>query len=261
MRAAASYRSMTDVVALTDAEGSFATVREAFGVDDDSAWRLPFNVFLARTDEANVLVDTGVGPPEGEDPFLPDRQGRLPALLSDAGVEPGDIDLVVLTHLHPDHVGWNMRDGAPFFPRARYVAHRADFETFTTARAGRPYVRDQLIALNETGRLELIDEGGSPLAGVRIEHVPGHTAGHCIVTLGSVTVLGDLAVHELQLADPDIGYVFEEDQPAAAAARRRVFARFAESGGPVGISHLGLGRIRRTGEGFAWEPQPENPAG
>jgi glyoxylase-like metal-dependent hydrolase (beta-lactamase superfamily II) len=248
---------MTDVAALPDAEGSFATLREAFGADDDSAWRLPFNAFLVRTGEANVLVDTGVGPPDGPDPFLPDRQGRLPALLSDAGLAPEDIDLVVLTHLHPDHVGWNMRDGVPFFPRAPYIAHRADFATFTTARAERPYVRDQLIGLHETGRLELVDEGCSPLAGVEIEHVPGHTAGHCIVTVGSVSFLGDLAVHELQLADPDVGYVFEEDRPAAAAARRRVFARFAESGGVVGISHLGLGRIHGSGGGFAWEPLAE----
>jgi glyoxylase-like metal-dependent hydrolase (beta-lactamase superfamily II) len=248
---------MTDVAALADADGSFATVREAFGADDDSAWRLPFNAFLARTSEANVLVDTGVGPPEGADPFLPDRQGRLPALLAGAGVEPKDIDLVLLTHLHPDHVGWNMRDGAPFFPHARYLAHRADFAAFTTARPERPYVRDQLIALHETGRLELVDEGCSPLAGVDIEHVPGHTAGHCIVTVDSVTLLGDLAVHELQLADPGVGYVFEEDPPAAAAARRRIFGRFAESGGLVGISHLGLGRISRAGGGFAWEPLAE----
>jgi glyoxylase-like metal-dependent hydrolase (beta-lactamase superfamily II) len=248
---------MTDVAALTDAEGSFATMREAFGVDDDSAWRLPFNVFLARTSETTVLVDTGLGPPGGRDPFLPERQGRLPALLAGAGVAPEDVDLVVFTHLHVDHVGWNMRDGVPFFPRARYIAHRADFETFTTTRAERPYVREQLAALHETGRLELVDQSCSPLAGVEIEHVPGHTAGHCIVTVASATVLGDLAVHELQLADPEVGYVFEEDRPAAAAARRRVFARFADSGGVVAISHLGLGRIRRDGGGFGWEPLAE----
>lgn len=249
-----SFRSMTDVITLTDAEGSFATVREAFGVDDDGAWWLPFNAFLARTGETTVLVDSGVGPP-GEDPFLPDRAGRLPTLLDAAGVRPENVDLVVLTHLHVDHVGWNMRDGAPFFPRARYIAHRADFESFTTTRAERPYVRDQLVALHATGRLELVGEGFSPLPGVEIEHVPGHTAGSCIVTVGPTTFLGDLAVHELQLADPGVGYMFEEDQPAAAAARRRLFPRFADRGGPVGIAHLGLGRIRRAGDGFAWEPQ------
>jgi glyoxylase-like metal-dependent hydrolase (beta-lactamase superfamily II) len=251
---------MTDVIVLTDTVGSFATMRQAFGVDDDSAWSLPFNAFLARAGDANVLVDTGVGPPGGNEQFLTDRAGRLPELLADAGVKPGDIDLVVHTHLHVDHVGWNMQDGAPFFPRARYIAHRADFENFTTAQAHRPYVRDQLAALHATGRLELIDSGATPLAGVEIEHVPGHTSGSCIVTIGSVTFVGDLAVHELQLADPGIGYVFEEDQPAAAAARRRLLPRLAERGDPVAIPHLGVGQIRREGEGFALGPLAEESA-
>ena len=248
---------MTDVVTLTDAEGTFATVREAFGTGDDSAWWLPFNAFLARTGDAVVLVDSGVGPPGGEDPFLPDRAGRLPALLASAGVEPSGVDLVVFTHLHVDHVGWNMVDSEPFFPRARYVAHRADFDTFTTTRAERPYVRDQLIALAATGRLELLEEDCSPLAGVAIEHAPGHTAGSCIVTVGDATFLGDVAVHELQLADPGIGYMFEEDREAAAAVRRRVLPRLAEAGGPVAIAHLGLGRVVAAGGGFAWEPGAE----
>jgi glyoxylase-like metal-dependent hydrolase (beta-lactamase superfamily II) len=251
---------MSDVVALTDAEGTFATLREAFAADDDSAWWLPFNAFLARAAGSVVLVDSGVGPPGSGDPFLEDRAGRLPALLAAAGVAPADIDLVVFTHLHVDHVGWNMHDGEPFFPRARYVAHRADFDNFTTRYPGRRYVQDQLIALDAAGRLELIDGDLSPLPGVEIEHVPGHTAGSCVVTIGSTAFLGDAAVHELQLADPGVGYMFEEDRPAAAAARRRLFPGLAEAGGLVGIAHLGLGRLRAAGEGFSWEPAAEGSA-
>jgi glyoxylase-like metal-dependent hydrolase (beta-lactamase superfamily II) len=224
---------MTEVVALTDAEGTFASMRQAFGADDDSAWWLPFNAFLARTADTTVLVDSGVGPPGSGDPFLTDRAGRLPALLARAGVDPGDVDLVVFTHLHVDHVGWNMLDGSPFFSRARYVAHRADFEDFTTMQAERRYVRDQIAALDATGRLELIDEGATPLPGIEIEHVPGHTAGSCVARIGSATFLGDLAVHELQLADPGVGYMFEEDRVAAAAARRRILPPLAEEGGLV----------------------------
>jgi glyoxylase-like metal-dependent hydrolase (beta-lactamase superfamily II) len=251
---------MTDVVELTDAEGTFASLREAFGIDDDSAWWLPFNAFLARTDDAVVLVDSGVGPPGSGDPFLQDRAGRLPALLAAAGVTPENVDLVVFTHLHVDHVGWNMLDGEPFFPQARYVAHRADFENFTTNYSGRRYVQDQLAALADAGRLELIDGGFSPLPGVEIEHVPGHTAGSCVVAVGDATFLGDAAVHELQLADPAVGYMFEEDRAAAADARRRLFPGLAGAGGLVGIAHLGLGRLRAAGDGFAWEPAAEGSA-
>lgn len=251
---------MTDVVTLTDTEGTFASLREAFGVDDDNAWWLPFNAFLVRHGDGIVLVDTGVGPPGTGDPFLEDRAGRLPALLGAAGVQPADVDLVVFTHLHVDHVGWNMVDGSPLFPQARYVAHRADFETFTKTRPDRRYVRDQLIALDALGRLELIEESCSPFPGVELEHVPGHTSGSCVATIGSVTFLGDVAVHELQLADPGVGYVFEEDRPAAAAARRRLLPRLAAEAGLVAIPHLGLGRIRLAGDGFAWAPAAEGSA-
>ena len=133
------------ITPLLDAAGTFATVREAFGLDDDGDWRLPFYAYLVRAGGQTVVVDTGVVPPGGEDPFLPDRAGLLPSGLERAGVSPGDVSLVVLTHLHVDHVGWNMRDGKPFFPNARYVAARADYEWITGARPDRPYVRDNVI--------------------------------------------------------------------------------------------------------------------
>jgi len=248
---------VTDVTVLTDAEGTFATMRQAFGVADDGQWWLPFNAFLARTGDVTVLVDTGVGPPGGSDPFLQDRAGRLPQLLAAAGVEPADIDLVVHTHLHVDHVGWNMVDGEPYFANARYLAHRADYDNFTSKNPDRRYVRDQLIALHDADRLELFDEGFSPAPGVGIEHAAGHTAGHCVVTVGDATFAGDLAVHELQLADPGVAYVFEEDPPEAAARRRELLPRFAASGGLVGIPHLGLGRIHAADDGFGWSEESD----
>ena len=242
---------MTETVPILDAEGSFMTVREAFGVADDTPWTLPFHAFLVRGDDWTLLVDTGVGPP-GPEPFLPDRQGRL-----GDSVLPEEIDVVLLTHMHVDHVGWNMRDGEPFFPRARYIGRREDYEHFTSSRPDRPYVRDQLLALHDSGRLELVAEDVSPLPGVTFEHVPGHTPGHCVVRIGGDTVLlGDLAVHELQLADPGVAYAAEEDPAAAAAARRRLLPELAASGSVVGLGHLRspLGRLESWGDGFAWRP-------
>jgi glyoxylase-like metal-dependent hydrolase (beta-lactamase superfamily II) len=227
------------------------TMREAFGVADDTPWTLPVHAFLVRGDDWTALVDTGVGPP-GADPFLPERQGWLGET-----VPREEIDVVVFTHLHVDHVGWNMRDGVPFFPRARYIARREDYELFTSSRPDRPYIRDQLIALNGTGRLELVETDVSPLPGVTLEHAPGHTPGHCIVRVGEGTVLlGDLAVHELQLADPGVAYAFEVDAPAAAATRRGLLPGLAASHAVVGLGHLRppLGRLEAAGNGFAWRP-------
>lgn len=245
---------MTEVAALCDAEGTFATLRQAFGVADDAAWRLPFYSYLVRHAGHVVVVDTGVGSPAGDDPFLPARQGRLPAELERAGVDRAEVGLVVLTHLHPDHVGWNMSDGAPFFPNARYVAHRADFDWITRVRPDRPYVRDQVAALEASGALDLVDEPTELLPGLELRRTGGHTPGHSIVEAHDVTLLADLAVHERQLADPGLAYVAEEDPHAAAAARRKLLPGLAASGRLVGFAHLGLGRVVQAGAGFAWSP-------
>jgi glyoxylase-like metal-dependent hydrolase (beta-lactamase superfamily II) len=243
-----------DVTPLSDADGTFASMREAFDDDDDAAWYLPFLSYLVRHEGNTVIVDTGVGPTTGEDPFLPGRQGRLPDELARAGVERADVALVVLTHLHVDHVGWNMVDGAPFFPSARYVAHRADFDWITTARPDRPYVRDNVLALAASGVLELVDGPAELLPGVALRWTGGHTPGHCVVDAGDVTLLGDLAVHERQLADPGLGYFAEEDPAAAAELRRQLLPGFAASGRLLGFGHLGLGRVSPTAGGFAWLP-------
>jgi glyoxylase-like metal-dependent hydrolase (beta-lactamase superfamily II) len=245
---------VTEVAALRDADGTFASLRDAFGVDDDTAWQLPFYSYLVRVAGHTVVVDTGVGPPSGDDPFLPERQGRLPAELARVGVDRPDVGLVVLTHLHVDHVGWNMSHGEPFFPNARYVAHRADFDWITAARPDRPYVRDNVLGLAASGVLELVDGPVELLPGVELRPAPGHTPGHCVVEAGEVTLLGDLAVHELQLADPGLAYVAEEDPAASAELRRQLLPGFAESGRLLGLGHLGLGRVAPSGSGFAWLP-------
>jgi len=241
---------MTEIVPLLDTEGSFATLRQAFGVDDDTPWHLPFHAFLVRGDGWTALVDTGVGPP-GDDPFLTERAGLLPDAL-----DPAAIDVVLLTHMHVDHVGWNMVDGAPFFPNARYIGHRADFDYFAGSRPDRPYVRDQLVALDSSGRLDLVDDDMSPLAGVVLEHTSGHTPGHCIVRVADAVILGDVAVHELQLADPELAYTAEEDSAVAAAVRHELLPELARRGAVVALGHLRppLGRLVEASGGFSWQP-------
>jgi glyoxylase-like metal-dependent hydrolase (beta-lactamase superfamily II) len=97
---------------------------------------LPVNVVLARTGDTTVLVDTGLGPPPRE--FMPEADARLPDELARLGVEMGHVDLVVHTHLHVDHIGW---DGA--FPNARYVVGEDDWSHFMTEESlsTRPHLR------------------------------------------------------------------------------------------------------------------------
>src|SRR5581483_9246191 len=177
------HSTMTDLIAIDDTFGSFVTLRQGFGEDDDAPWEIPVRVFLAKLDGANVLVDAGVGPAGGGS-FMPDRQGRLVDELGRHGVSPDDVDLVVFTHLHVDHIGWAVVDGEPFFRNARYVAHADDFAYFASPEA------------------EAVDRDGEIHPGVALVHLPGHTPGHCAVELAGAFVIGDAAVDPRQVADP-----------------------------------------------------------
>lgn len=236
-----------DVVPLRDAEASFATYREAFGLDSDEPWVLPFHAFLVRGEGVTAVVDTGVGAPPSD--FLPAPQGRLPEQLAAAGVLPEAVDLVVLTHLHVDHVGWNS-----LFRRARIVANRIDHAYFLETRGDRDYVQRQIAPLE----IELVEGDTEVVPGIRMLPAYGHTPGHMTVELGEgeVHLLGDLAVHEAQLADTTLAYTGEIDAAEAAARRAELLPPLADAGTVVGLSHLptGLGRIRSARDGFAWQP-------
>ncbi|HEY7207910.1 MAG TPA: MBL fold metallo-hydrolase [Gaiellaceae bacterium] len=239
-----------EIVSLLDADGSFATFREAFGVDSDESWTLPFHGYLVRRPGFAAVVDTGIGPEPRE--FLPGAGASLPDRLAEAGCSPESVELVLLTHLHVDHVGWN-----GLFPEARIVANARDFAYFERERGDGPYFQRHVAPFS----LELVDDEVEVAPGLTLVPAYGHTPGHMTVRVESsgerAELLGDVAVHELQLADPGVEYEAEVDGPAAAALRRSLFPRLADDGVPVALGHLrphGLGRIRRDGVGFAWIP-------
>jgi glyoxylase-like metal-dependent hydrolase (beta-lactamase superfamily II) len=227
---------------LVDCEGSFATYREAFpAIHSDVSWWLPVNCVLLRSEQATVLVDTGAGPKPRA--FFPDGEARLLEELA-----PEDVDIVVHTHLHIDHVGW---DGA--FPNARYVVHEADWAYFMSepSLAERPHLRERVAPLEP--RLERVTGEAEIAPGIRVQPAPGHTPGHMLVRAGQFAVIGDLVAHELQVVDPDIAFVNDMDFDIAAATRRRVIAELGEEGAAVIAGHLrGIGRFERAGKGFRW---------
>ena len=250
-----------DVLILVDGTGTFATVSEAFpALDSDAQWWLPVNTVLIRGPEATVLVDTGLGPAPRA--FMADAEAHLPRRLAEALVGAEEIDLVVHTHLHVDHVGW---DGA--FPNARYVVHADDWSYFSTdeAMAGRPHLREKVLPLAEAGLLDLVSTETEVAPGVRTVPTPGHTPGHMSVWVESgdeqVVVLGDVVVHEAQLPDPDLVYVNDGDPTMSAATRKEVLGRLADEGADVIVSHFkGVGRFARRGTGFCWTDAKEDGA-
>jgi glyoxylase-like metal-dependent hydrolase (beta-lactamase superfamily II) len=247
-----------DVSVLVDGEGSFATIADAFpALSSREEWRLPVNVVLIRGAGTTLLVDTGLGPEPRA--FMPDADARLLAELGHAGASPADVDLVVHTHLHVDHVGW---DG--FFPNARYTVSADEWSYFMSdeSLAQRPHLRDRVKPLRDAGSVDLVDGELEIASGVRLVPTPGHTPGHASVFIESegkeLVVLGDVVVHDLQLADPDLVYVSDHDPESSAATRKQVLGRLADRGTDVIVGHFhGPGRFSRRGEGFRWSSLAE----
>jgi glyoxylase-like metal-dependent hydrolase (beta-lactamase superfamily II) len=231
---------------LVDGEGSFAKVGEVFpAIDSDERWWLPFNCVLVRDAGLTLLIDTGIGPSPRS--FVPESEARLLDELARHDVSPDGVDLVVHTHLHVDHVGW---DGA--FPNARYVVHEQDWDFFMSdeSLAERPHLREKVQPLTN---LERVSAEAELVPGVHLLPSPGHTPGHMCVRIGSTLVLGDVVVHEAQVTDPDLVYVSDHDAALAAATRRCILGELADEGTEVIVSHFpGKGRFERVGKGFRW---------
>lgn len=227
---------------LADCEGTFATLREAFpAIHSDMDWWIPVNCALLREGDTAVLVDTGVGPQPRT--FLPDVETTLLEQL-----DPEDVDIVVHTHLHVDHVGWT-----GVFPNARYVVHEDDWSYFMSepSLAERPHLREKVLPLAE--QFELVSGEAEIAPGVRVQPAPGHTPGHLIVRAGGYAAVGDLVAHELQVVDPEVVFVNDMDSDVAAATRRRIVAELAEEGTAVIAGHFrGIGRFEPAGKGFRW---------
>lgn len=227
---------------LADCEGTFATLREAFpAIHSDMDWWIPVNCALLREGDTVVLVDTGVGSQPRT--FLPDLQTTLLEQL-----HPEDVDVVVHTHLHVDHVGWT-----GVFPNARYVVHEDDWSYFMSEPSldERPHLREKVLPLAE--QFELVSGEAEIAPGIRVQPAPGHTPGHLIVRAGGYAAIGDLVAHELQVVDPDLVFVNDMDSDVAAATRRRIVAELAEEGAAVIAGHFrGIGRFEPAGKGFRW---------
>lgn len=223
------------------------------------------NAYLINTGSRLVLVDTGAGGLFG--PTL----GRLAAQIASAGYKPEQVDDILITHMHPDHVGGLSPEGKLAFPNATIHLDQADRD-FWMSKANMDAApadkkgffqgaQASLSAYEAAGKLKTFNADGEVVPGIRSQATHGHTTGHAIYLVESqgkrLALIGDLIhVASVQLESPQITIGFDSDEKQARAQRLKTFQQLAKEGSLVGAAHFpfpGLGRLRSTGKGFAWE--------
>jgi glyoxylase-like metal-dependent hydrolase (beta-lactamase superfamily II) len=194
--------------------------------------------------------------------------GRLLAELHAAGVRPEEVDTVFFTHLHPDHVGWNLSQGGanprPTFPRARYVVHQTDWATFkqpeVQAATSFPFWEETLGPLETLGVLDLLPGERALTSEITAIPTPGHTPGHMSLAIVSggqrALIMGDVAVHPAQVTETDWPMKQDMDQPLAAQVRRQVFDRVEAEHTILVVCHFpepGFGHLVRVEGRRYWQ--------
>jgi len=224
------------------------------------------NTFLINTGARLILIDTGAGA------LLGPTLGKFLINLRAAGYRPEQIDDVFLTHMHPDHVGGLMANGALAFPNATIHASRRDSDYWLSQANldnapadAKGYFQGAMASLGPyiaTGKYQPFDSDAEVVPGVRAIATPGHTAGHTSYLVESrgrkLMLIGDLIhVAAVQFNDPGVTIAFDSDAPAAAATRMKMFTELASDGGLIGANHLAfpaLGRLRAAGKSWQWVP-------
>ena len=206
-------------------------------LDADGNFLLSIHALVVESQGRRILVDTCVG-----EHVLPGFQSLgNPAFLQDlaaAGFPRESIDVVLCTHLHFDHVGWNtMKVGGrwvPTFPRARYLFARSEWDHWND-RTDRGYARtldDAVRPIVDAGLADLVETNHRVTDEVWLEPTPGHTPGHVSVRIASrgeqAFITGDMTHHPVLWAEPDWGMDADSDSKQAALSRRRVIAESAD---------------------------------
>lgn len=230
-----------------------------------------FHSFVVKTGRHNILIDSCIGNNK-ERPTRPQfHQLQSPFLadLASVGISPEQIDFVMCTHLHWDHVGWNTRldNGrwVPTFPNARYIMARREFEHWQALQQRgeesphRYAFEDSVLPVVRTGQSVLVDDNYSLEDGFFFESAPGHTPGNVVIHARSrddrAVFLGDVLHHQFQLMQPAWSTLACTDPALSRTTRTRLVEEYAERGTRLLPGHFPsptAGRIVRRGSAFRY---------
>jgi glyoxylase-like metal-dependent hydrolase (beta-lactamase superfamily II) len=227
--------------------------------EDRPSQAMDVTCLLIQQGTRTVLVDTGCGE------FFQPSAGKLLHNLKAAGIDPADIDTVVYTHAHPDHVGGTFdADLKPNYPRARQVITRKEWECFTGPETGpnsRMFglARKNLLPARE--QFDLVEDDAEVMPGVKLVPAVGHTLGGVMIEISSdrdkLLCIGDLIHSQIEFTQPEY-YSFLDSAPAEATMlRTEGLAEMAKKGVLVFACHFpfpGIGRIVQKGKVLSWQP-------
>ncbi|HEV7997802.1 MAG TPA: MBL fold metallo-hydrolase [Stellaceae bacterium] len=251
-------------------------------LDENRAWLEPaaldpatdmavlcFQSYVVKTPHHTVLVDSCIG----NDKVRPTREAwnrktddHYMRALAAAGVGVDDIDFVMCTHLHADHVGWNTRldNGrwVPTFPKARYLFSKKEYDYWAGEHARTPLdaIADSVLPVIEAKKAELVTSDHALDDHIRLMPTPGHTPDHFAVCLGRggdlAVMTGDLIHSPIQARYPDLVMRVDYDQKQASATRRGFLERYCDTPTLCCTMHFpspSVGHIKRWGDGFRHE--------
>src|SRR5579863_9191518 len=244
-------------------------MQAAGALDAQDVLILCFQSYIVKTPHHTILIDSCIGndkPRPTRPKWNMKTDDTYMRALASAGISVDEIDFVMCTHLHVDHVGWNTRlEGGrwvPTFPNARYIFGKAEFDYWTeqNAKAEVPPFADSVLPVVEARRADMVGNDFAIGDHLRILPTPGHTPGHIAFAMGKAkddaVFVGDIMHSPIQLQHPELSPRFDVDGAQAAVTRQNFLERYCDTDTLCCTAHFpspSTGKIRRKGRGFSCE--------